>query len=88
MFGLPAIASAGSTNAADTWDQAVDVLSRWYDRFRSGGLEALQDKPPKPDRVWNRIPDDIRQRVVRMAFEQPEFGPRELAIRFTDTNSY
>ena len=61
---------------------------RWYDRFRSGGLEALEDKPSKPDRVWNRIPDDIRQRVVMMAFEQPELSPRELATRFTDTNSY
>jgi putative transposase len=39
---------------------------RWYDRFRSGGPEALEDKPSKPDRVWNRIPDDIRQRVVMM----------------------
>ena len=61
---------------------------RWYERFRSGGLEALEDKPSKPDRVWNRIPDDIRQRVVMMAFEQPELSPRELATRFTDTNSY
>ena len=61
---------------------------RGYDRFRSGGLEALEDKPSKPDRVWNRIPDDIRQRVVMMAFEQPELSPRELATRFTDTNSY
>ena len=61
---------------------------RWYDRFRSGGPEALEDKAPKPDRVWNRIPDDIRQRVVMMAFEQPELSPRELATRFTDTNSY
>src|SRR4051794_29018163 len=50
---------------------------RWYDRFRSGGLEALEDKPSKPDRVWNRIPDDIRQRVVMMAFEQPELSPRQ-----------
>jgi len=61
---------------------------RWYDRFRSGGPEALEDKAPKPDRVWNRIPDDVRQRVVMMAFEQPELSPRELATRFTDTNSY
>src|SRR6266700_2740345 len=60
---------------------------RWYDRFRSDGPEALVDKPSKPDRVWNRIPDDIRQRVVMMAFEQPELSPRELATRFTDTNS-
>ena len=35
-----------------------------------------------------RIPDDIRQRVVMMAFEQPELSPRELATRFIDTNSY
>jgi hypothetical protein len=61
---------------------------RWYHRFRSGGPEALEDKPSKPDRVWNRIPDDIRQRVVVVAFEQPELSPRELATRFTDTNSY
>ena len=62
---------------------------RWYDRYRSSGPEALEDKPSKPDRVWNRIPDDdVRLRVVMMAFEQPELGPRELATRFIDTNSY
>jgi len=61
---------------------------RWYDRFRSGGPGALEDRPPKPDQVWNRIPDDIRQRVVMMAFEQPELSPRELATGFTDTNRY
>ena len=32
--------------------------------------------------------DYIRQRVVMMAFEQLELSPRELATRFTDTNSY
>ena len=61
---------------------------RWYDRYRSSGPEALEDRPSKPDRIWNRIPDDVRQRVVMMAFEQPELSPRELATRFTDTNSY
>ena len=33
---------------------------RWYDRYLAGGLAALKDKSPKPGRVWNRIPDDIR----------------------------
>ena len=61
---------------------------RRYDRYRSSGPEALEDKPSKPDRVWNRIPDDVRQRVVMMAFDQPELSPRELATRFIDTNSY
>jgi hypothetical protein len=32
----------------------------WYDRDSSGGLEALNDRSPRPDRVWNRIPDGVR----------------------------
>ena len=29
---------------------------RWYDLYRADGPEALDNRPPKPDRVWNRIP--------------------------------
>jgi len=61
---------------------------RWYDRYLNGGVEALDDRPPKPGRVWNRIPDDIREQVVNMALDEPELSPRELAVRFTDTQSY
>jgi len=61
---------------------------RWYDRYLAGGLAALKDKSPKPGRVWNRIPDDIRQKVIDMALEEAELSPRELAVRFTDTQSY
>src|SRR5262245_64185597 len=35
---------------------------RWYDLYRADGPEALDDRAPKPDRVWNRIPDDVRER--------------------------
>ena len=52
---------------------------RWYERYRAGGPEALEDRPSKPDRVWNRIPDEVRQRIVAMALDQPELSPRELA---------
>ena len=61
---------------------------RWYDRYLSGGVQALEDKPPKPGHVWNRIPDDIRERIIDLALEAPELSPRELAVRFTDTQSY
>ena len=47
---------------------------RWYDRYRAGGPEALEDKPSRPDRVWNRIPDDVRERIVAMALEVPELS--------------
>ena len=30
---------------------------RWYDLYQSGGPEALEDRSPRPERVWNRIPD-------------------------------
>jgi putative transposase len=61
---------------------------RWYDRYRSGGPEALEDRSPKPKRVWNRIPDDVRMRIITLALDCPELSPRELALRFTDTESY
>jgi len=61
---------------------------RWCDLNQAGGLEALEDKPPKPSRVWNRIPDKVREEIVQLALDEPELSPRELAARFTDTKSY
>src|SRR5665213_656054 len=61
---------------------------RWYDRLQTGGPEALDDKSPRPKRVWNRIPDAIRERIVQLALDEPELSPRELATRFTDTANY
>jgi putative transposase len=61
---------------------------RWYDLYQAGGPEALDDKPSRPDRVWNRIPDDVRGRVIDLALAEPELSPRELAVRFTDRERY
>jgi len=61
---------------------------RWVDRFQSGGVEALEDNPSRPKDVWNRIPDDVRQRIVGLALDEPELSPRELAAKFTDTQNY
>jgi putative transposase len=60
---------------------------RWYDRYREGP-EALADRRSRPDRVWNRIPDDIRAQIIDLALEAPELSPRELAVRFTDERRY
>jgi transposase-like protein len=61
---------------------------RWYDQYQTGGPEALDDRSPRPDRVWNRIPDDVRERIRMLALDEPALSPRELAVRFTDTESY
>jgi putative transposase len=42
---------------------------RWYDRYRDLGPEALDDRTPRPDRVWNRIPDEVRERIIGLASE-------------------
>jgi transposase InsO family protein len=61
---------------------------RWYELYQTGGPEALEDRSPRPSRVWNRIPDEVRDRIVRLALDEPELSPRELAVRFTDTECY
>ena len=61
---------------------------RWYDLYRTGGPDALGDRSPRPDRVWNQIPDMVRQRIIRLALDEPALSPRELAVRFTDTERY
>src|SRR5215212_2784837 len=61
---------------------------RWCDLYQSGGPEALEDRSPRPERVWNRIPDKVRDQIVQLALNEPELSPRELATRFTDTKSY
>ena len=57
---------------------------RWYDRYLQRDEAGLQDQSPKPEHVWNRIPDEVRRRVVDLALEETELSPRELAVPFTD----
>jgi putative transposase len=61
---------------------------RWYHLYQTGGPDALEDRSPRPRRVWNRIPDAVREQVLDLALNEPELSPRELAVRFTDTKGY
>jgi len=61
---------------------------RWYDLYQTGGPEALDDRSPRPSRVWNRIPEEIRDQIIDLALDEPELSPRELAVRFTDERKY
>ena len=61
---------------------------RWYDLYQTGGPEALEDRSPRPGRVWNRIPMMSRGWIVKLALDEPELSPRELAVQFTDGEGY
>jgi putative transposase len=64
------------------------TFNRWYDRFLTSGVDALEDRKPRPGRVWNRVPDDVRDQIVELALDEPDLSPRELAVTFTDTKGY
>ncbi len=61
---------------------------RWYNKYLSGGPEALEDRSPRPSRIWNRIPQPMREKIKDLALKESDLSPRELAVRFTDTEKY
>src|SRR5262245_18423037 len=81
-----------STLPVRRWLEKIGVphatFYRWYDMYQTGRPKALNDRCPRPDRVWNRIPDDVRERIVQLSLDEPGLSPRQLAVRFTDTESY
>ncbi len=60
----------------------------WYERYREGGDEALLDGQPRCERIWNRIPDKVRDSVLSLALERPELSARELAVLHTERQRY
>lgn len=58
------------------------------DRYLQRGEAGLEDQSPKPKHVWNRIPDEVRRKVVKLALKETELSPRELAVTFTDREKY
>ena len=42
----------------------------WYDRYLSGGVEALEDKKPVPGEVWNKVPEAQCKALLDMALDE------------------
>ena len=61
---------------------------RRYDRYLQRGEAGLKDRSPKPNCVWNRVPDEVKRKVVNLALKETELSPRELAVTFTDHEHY
>lgn len=60
----------------------------WYDRYLTGGLDALADRKPAPRAVWNKVPEEMQKRLLDLALDEPELSPRELAVRFVSEHDY
>ena len=67
---------------------AIDCRSTGYDRYLQRGEAGLKDQSPGPKHVWNRIPDEVPRKMVKLALKEMELSPRELAVTFKDIESY
>lgn len=67
---------------------ARSTFYTWYERYASGGIEALANRKPCPQTVWNKVPQAQRKALLDLALDESELLPRELAVRFTETNTY
>jgi len=47
----------------DQFGIARRTFYRWYDRYVEGGPEALEDRPSRPGRVWNRIGAEVQSQI-------------------------
>jgi putative transposase len=60
----------------------------WYRQYHELGLEGLKHKQAHANQFWNRIPDPVRQQIVKLALKYTEESPRQLAYRFIEGNDY
>ncbi len=58
---------------------------RWYDRLQTHGVEGLEDRTSAPSRVWNRVPDDVRDRIITMALDHADLSPLRAAVQKSAT---
>ena len=66
----------------DLLDIPRTTFYRWCDRYVSLGERGLEDRSSRPARVWNRIPDKVREEIVDLALEEPELSePRRFRRR-------
>ena len=61
---------------------------RWYRKYTEEGFEGLSNRKSNPKRIWNKIPDEEKEKVVAIALELPDQSPRQLAWHITDNNGY
>ena len=66
----------------------IHVLSMVRSLSDRRAVDSGRLQPAARSGVKNRIPDDVRARIVTLALDESELSPRELAVRFTDVERY
>ena len=73
----------GVKRTLDKLGVARPTFYRWYARYLARGEAGLNNRYRGLARPWNRLPEEVRGKLIELALEEPELSPRELAVRFT-----
>ena len=64
------------------------IVQNLYYRWSKDFLEAGKKRLAGDTARAATSDDDVRERIIRLALDEPALSPRELAVRFTDTKGY
>jgi transposase len=60
----------------------------WRKLYKGTGVVGLTKTTPSARRIWNRLTEAERQRVLTIARRAPELSPRLLAVKITDEEAF
>ena len=60
----------------------------WYKRYLEGGYDGLAPKAKGRQQIWNKIPPEQQDHVIKEALEHVELSSRELAFHIVDQHKW
>ena len=51
---------------------------KWVERYKSGGMENLQDRDPSPHEIPNKTPPKVEQAIIEIRKKHKLFGPKKI----------
>lgn len=76
------------SEALEKMDIPKSTYYRWRAKYRKHGLDGLKNKNSTPQRQWNRLSDDEKEVILKLAKENPELSSREISFKITDEESF
>ena len=60
----------------------------WRKRYIEGGVLGVERGKPAARRVWNRLREEERSTILKVALEKPEISARLIAVNITDNHGF
>lgn len=81
---LAASENANLRHLCRSFGISPNTAYKWLDRFRSDGLNGLEDRSRRPHNSPARTPKDVEKAIVKLRGKHPAWGGRKLERRLLD----